>query len=126
MPLLAKYAYHDQIAQPHQSPDGQRRSGARIRLSAQDQILVSAGAELLNPVSRFVWLSWSRGRQPAYGDLSAPVPRPIAWIAWAALTALEAKMLRKLEASNLGEDEEASLMNDLQAVQLTKEDILGF
>jgi hypothetical protein len=121
MSLLAKDAYDDHVAHPRLPPDRQPRSRAPIRLSAQDRILVGAGAELLNPVSRFIWLSWTKGRGPAYGDLSAPIPRPVAWIARAALTALEAKMLHRLEAPDLGEDEEFDLMNDFQAVQLTKE-----
>jgi hypothetical protein len=121
MPLLARYAYDDRTAHPRLSPDRRQRPRAPIRLSAQDQILVGAGAELLNPVSRFIWLSWTKGRGPVYGDLSAPIPRPVVWIARAALTALEAKMLHRLEAPDLGEDEEFDLMNDFQAVQLTKE-----
>jgi hypothetical protein len=121
MALLAKNAYDDRTAQPRLSPNRQQRSRVPIRLSAQDQILVGAGTELLNPVSRFIWLSWTKSRGPAYGDLSPPIPRPVAWIARAALTALEAKMLHRLEAPDLGEDEELDLMNDFQAVQLTKE-----
>jgi hypothetical protein len=121
MPTLATYTT-DRI----RSSDDQHheRGDAQIRLSPQEQVLISAGVRHLNTLSRLIWQHWASNRPPpSSGNLSDPLPLGAAFIARAALNALALKVGERLDAADLEEAEEHHLMNDLGAIQSAQENL---
>jgi ElaB/YqjD/DUF883 family membrane-anchored ribosome-binding protein len=106
-------------ASRHDLP-GHRRgnSSSDIRISAQEDQFIAAGLERASPMLKALWI---RSRwHPAYGTLSAPLSQSGAMIAQLGLGTLERKINERLQ-SELTEDEEDTLINDLHSIQLTRE-----
>jgi hypothetical protein len=85
-------------------------SSSRLRLSEQEREFVAVGLHYANPFLSAVW------------PMAYSISPLAAWLANRGLLTLESKIIQRLR-TEVDEDEESDLINDLHSIQLTRKRI---
>lgn len=96
-----------QVGDPNRPPE---RSSSRLRLSEQEREFVAVGLHYANPILSAMW------------PMAYSISPLAAWLADRGLLTLESKIVQRLR-TEVDEDEESGLINDLHSIQLTRERI---